>query len=390
MAVSAACGLACGAGAPRPDGGAFRLRSEVPSSGDGFRLALFQTVGAQIRPGHAVSVVGNGDVFKAIEEEIRGAKSSVHIDTFIWQKGKASDGLLAAIAQRTKGVECRVIVDFAGSPGFDEEIAPKLSAAGCESRVFRPGRLPPEGGVFVRNHRKIVVVDGRVAITGGFGIRDEWLGDGITNEGWRDENVKFTGPAVADAQQAIAENWQEAGGPLFPAHAFPPSDAAAEPAGNVAAAFVTSTASPVVTRSERLLHLVFAAAKKRLWIANPYFIPPDSILDILKDRARAGVDVRLLVPGKKTDQKLFLIAQKVEYGSLVEAGVKPFEYQPAMMHSKTVVLDEEVAVIGTMNLEPVSLQRLEENALVVQDRAFNAEMARRFEQDCAHARAITK
>src|SRR6185369_2937699 len=117
-------------------------------------------------------------------------------------------------------------------------------------------------------------------------------------------------------QQAIAENWQEAGGALFPASAFPPPDSAS-PGGPVAA-FVTSTASPVVTRGERLMQLLFKAAKRRLWIVNPYFVPPDAISDILKEKASSGVDVRLLVPGKKTDSKTSFVAQKVEYGPLVD------------------------------------------------------------------------
>lgn len=351
-------------------------------------MALYQSVGAELRPGHTATIVGNGDVFTTIAKDIREAKVSVHFDVFIWQKGKASDVLIAAIAERPKGVQCRVLVDDAGSPGFEKEIAPKLAAASCEWRIFRQGRLPPEGGIFVRNHRKIVVIDGRIGITGGFGIRDEWLGDGVNAEGWRDENVRFTGPAVAAAQQAIAENWQEAGGALFPPNAFPTLDATDE--GGISAAFVTSTASPIVTKADRLQQLLFAAAKKRLWIANPYFVPSDAITDILKGKAKAGVDVRLLVPGKKTDSKVSMVSQKTEYGSLVEAGVKPFEYEPSMMHSKTILVDDEIGVIGSMNLEPISLQRLEEDALVVQDRAFNAEMAKRFEADCTHARAIAK
>jgi cardiolipin synthase A/B len=386
--VLATTALACGAGAPRPNGGPFHLRVDVPPAGEEFRVALYQSVAAELRPGHTVSFAGNGDVFAAIANDIRNAKVSVHVDVFIWQKGKASDGLLAAIAERAKGVECRVVVDDAGSPGFEEDIAPKLKAAGCEARIFRKGRLPPEGGIFVRNHRKIVVIDGRVGFTGGFGIRDEWLGDGVTAEGWRDENVRFTGPAVAAAQQAIAENWQEAGGALFPPSAFPSLDAP-ETAG-ISAAFVTSTASPIVTRADRLQQLLFSAAKKRLWIANPYFVPSDAITDILKAKAKAGVDVRLLVPGKKTDSKVSLVSQKVEYGSLVDAGVRPFEYQPSMMHAKTILVDDEIAVVGSMNLEPISMQRLEEDALVVQDRAFNEEMARRFEHDCTLSRAVAK
>jgi len=363
----------------------FRLRGGVPSAGTDLTTALYQSVGAELRPGHDVTIVGNGAVFDALESDIRQAKASIHVDIFIWQMGKASDRLLGAITERARaGVACRILVDDAGSPSFDEDVRPPLEAAGCEVRVFR--RSPGTEDELARNHRKIVVIDGRVAFTGGFGIRDEWLGDGVHAEGWRDANVRFTGPAVAGAQQAIAENWQEAGGALFPPDAFPVPDAT----GPITAAFVTSTASPVVSRAERLVQFMAQGAKKRLWIANAYFVPPESFLDIIKGKARSGVDVRILVPGKKTDSKISMGSQHMEYGALVTSGVRVLEYEPSMMHAKTMVVDEELAMVSTINLEPLSLGKLEEDALVVVDRAFTADLARTFEADCAHARTIER
>lgn len=364
---------------------AFRLRAGIPSSAEGFASALAQSLGVETRPGHDLRFVGNGAVFDALADDIRHASESVHVDIFIWQKGEASSKLLSAIEQRPKGVECRVLADDAGSPGFEEDIAPRLRVAGCDARLFRP-KIGTEDEV-ARNHRKIVVVDGRIAYTGGFGIRDEWLGDGHTDEAWRDENVRFTGPAVRDAQQAIAENWQEAGGGLLPAKSFVSYDGAYRAEG-VRAAFLGSTAHPIVSRAERLMQLVFTAATRRLWIANAYFVPPEPILDILKEKARAGVDVRLLVPGKKSDSRLSMGSQHMEYGSLTEAGVRAFEYVPSMMHAKTVVVDDELAVIGTINLEPLSMSKLDEDALVVQDRGVVAEMARRYEEDCGRSKPV--
>ena len=361
----------------------FRLRVEVPSEGAPFALALYQSLGVQLRSGHEVALAGNGSIFDRLEEDIRQARSSVHVLLFIWQRGAASDRILGAIAGRPRGVACRVIVDDVGSPDFDEDVRPKLAASGCEVRVFRP--LPGAGDKLARNHRKVVVIDGRVAFTGGFGIRDEWLGDGVTAEGWREANVRFTGPAVAEAQQAIAENWQEAGGALFPQDAFPPP----ETSGPASAAFVTSTVSPVLSRAERLVQLLIQSAKRRLWIANAYFVPPDTILEMMKGKASAGVDVRLLVPGKKSDSKLSMGSQHMEYGSLVKGGVRVFEYQPSMMHAKTMLVDDDVSMVSSINLEPLSLSKSEEDALVVQDRAFVATMAQTFEQDCRHARPVS-
>lgn len=369
----------------------FRLRTEIPSSGDAFALAFYQSLGARLAPGHEVSMVNDGAIFERIAEDVRAAKMHVHFDVFIWQKGRASDMLLDALEARAKGVECRVLADDIGSPGFEEDIAPRLSRAGCEWRLFR--RFPGAGDKLARNHRKIVVVDGRIAFTGGFGIRDEWLGDGVTAEGWRDSNVRFTGPAVLDAQQAIAENWQESGGALFPQSAFPDvgdRDPDLDPLGPATAAFVSSTASPVLSRAERLVQVMIRAAKKRLWIANAYFVPSDEILDLVKEKAAAGVDVRLLVPGKKSDSRISMGSQHVAYGPLTRNHVRVFEYAPSMMHAKTFVVDHEIAVVGSINLEPLSFSKLEEGALVVQDRAFNEELARAFEEDCKHANEIER
>lgn len=358
----------------------FRLRAEVPGDSRGFATALYQSLGVEMAEGHQVELLGNGAVFSAIEASIRGARSSVHIVMYIWEKGAASEKISRALVERARaGVRCRLLVDDFGSPSFQEDVAGPLTQAGCEVRIFRP--LP---GVdkLARNHRKLVIVDGAVAVTGGFGVRDDWLGDGVHHEGWRDENVRFQGPAVLAAQQAFAENWQEAGGALLPQEAFPPP----RRAGQSLAALVSSTASPVVTRSERLTQLMIAAAKRRLWIANAYFVPTKAILDAIARKAAAGVDVRILNPGKKSDSKTSFGIQHVEYGPLLERGVRIWEYQPSMMHAKTMLVDDRLASIGSANLDPLSLGKLEEVTLVVDDAFVAKELEQRFLRDCTHAK----
>jgi cardiolipin synthase len=366
---------------------ATRVRTPIPSSGPGFGLALYQALGETMRAGHEVKLVNNGAIFDELDAAIRAATSSVHVDVFIWQKGKASDRMLTAIEQRKPGVACRVIVDDLGSPHFDDDIRPRLEHAGCEARIFR--RAPGQRDELARSHRKIVVVDGRIAFTGGFGIRDEWLGDGATNDAWRDTAVRFSGPSVTDAQQAISEHWHEAGGRLFPAEAFPGfQPTAPPPTTGTLAVFVGSVASRFASRAERLLELLIAAASKRLWIANAYFVPPKAVLDRLKEEAHEGVDVRLLMPGKKSDSNISLSSQHIEYSSLIADKIRVFEYQPSMMHGKTLVVDDDLSLVGSINFDVLSLDELEEDALVVQDRAFNEEMAKSFEADCARSTQV--
>jgi cardiolipin synthase len=375
---------------------AFRLNVPVPNGRAPFALALYQSLGVRMVPGHTLSWLHNGTVFDGLVGEITRARSSVHIVIYIWEKGAASDRVSQALIDRAKsGVSCRIVIDAFGSPDFATVQEP-LVRAGCKVLVFRPS---PEDE-FARNHRKIVVVDGRVAFTGGFGIRDDWMGDGVRDEGWRDANVRFAGPAVADAQQAFAENWQEAGGELLGAQEFPklngllPSDGSnpTDPAatlGTAHAAFVTSTGAAALTRAERLMQLLVASAKRRIWISNAYFVPTEGIAELLGQKAERGVDVRLLAPGKKSDSKTALGAQHVEYGTLQKRGVRVWEYTPSMMHAKTMLVDDELVSVGSINLEPLSLTKLDEAALVVADRDFAAQLARTFENDCRHARELS-
>jgi cardiolipin synthase len=282
------------------------------------------------------------------------------------------------VAKRREGVACRVMIDDFGSRGFLEGPGAVLLAAGCEVKRFRP---LPEGAKLERNHRKLVVVDGRVAITGGFGIRDNWLGDGVHDGSWRDVGVLVEGPAVRGATQIFAENWLEGGGALLPPALFPPI----APVGPSRAAFVSSTASPVLTRAERLTELLFLAAKQRIWIQNAYFVPSRTLLTLLETKAAAGVDVRLLVAGKKSDSKTSFGAQQGLYGSLLKQGARIYEYEPSMMHAKTMIVDDRLTLVGSMNLDPLSLGTLEEIGAIVDDAAANEALAARFVTDCGRA-----
>jgi cardiolipin synthase len=355
-----------------------RFGDDLSDHGPALSSALFQTVGATMKDGHRVDVLDNGEVFDALVAEIGTAQRSIHVVIYIWDDGHVSDRIVAAIAERAQaGVVCRILVDAVGTRDFFEVVAPKLAQAGCETRPYAPHVE------IQRNHRKLVVIDGRVAITGGFGIRDAWMGRGRSDGEWRDAAVRFVGPAVRDAQQAFAINWLEAGGALLGVDALP---TATEPAGSVRAALVSSTAEKRTTRAERLLQLMIASANERLWIANAYFVPLGSIRKLLQERAAAGVDVRVLTTGRKSNWKVYHGLQRLLYGDLLRHGVRVFEYEPAMMHSKTMLVDDELSVIGTINIDAFSLRNNEEDALVIEDRATNAQLARTFLTDCAHAR----
>jgi cardiolipin synthase A/B len=378
LALTLALSVGC-FGVGRKSVGEVRLPPEAPDSGAGFSNALYQTVGVRLVPGNEVVWVNNGKVFDAAIAEIRKAKKSIHIVSFIWSDSDTSRRLTAAIAERArKGIACRIIVDAVGSLGFGEKETAPLEDSGCAVQKFRP--VPGQDDL-ARNHRKIIVIDGRVGITGGFGIDDKWRGRGKSDEQWRDSNVLVRGPAVAAMQQAFAENWQETASELLPKDAFPKL----ERAGPTAAAFVASTESGVVTKTDRLTQLLIAAAHKRVWIANAYFVPSEPILQLLERKAREGVDVRILAAGEKTDAHLYLGPQRERMDRLIGAGARGFEYQASMMHSKTMLVDDSLVEVGSSNLDALSLNKMDEGLFVADDATLAKELERQWVEDLRHS-----
>ena len=363
-----------------------RVRS-VPDGPEGLSQAFFQSTGVALEPGHQVELVNNGRIFEAIEEEVRAARSSIHILSYIWRPGEPSDRLIRALSERQPGVACRVLVDALGSINF-EAVAPRLVAVGCETRVFRPiqGAIASLdlNRMLGRMHRKLVVRDGEVGITGGWGIWRSWKGDARNAEEWRDTNVRVWGPAVRQIQQAFAENWQEAGGDFLPLECFP----VLSPAGEARAGFVGSTGEVFLSDGKRMTLVAIGAAQRRLWIANSYFIPTRDISDLLILKAKQGVDVRVLVPGRHHDVGVVHAGQQGSYARLLEGGVRIWEYELSMMHAKTILADDRLSVIGSTNMDPLSLDVVEEGSLVVEDPALAAALARHFEQDLVHSREI--
>ena len=364
----------------------------LPAGVEGLSLALYQSCGVPLVPGHAVQLVENGAIFDALVDAIRSARTSVHVLVYIWRPCAASDRIIEALVERARaGVACRIVVDPVGSEDthgdkdFDQGPEQQLREAGCEVHYYRLLRNRLVGRMMGRIHQKIAVVDGQVGITGGFGIWKVWEGAGLAVENWRDTHVRVQGPAVRELQLAFSAAWQEAGGPLLPADVFPPTG----DHGSVLAGFVASAGQLGLTRAERMYRVAIAAATKRLWIANAYFTPPDKMLEQLVTKAREGVDVRVLAPGPVHDVPTILASQRSTYERLLEAGVRIWEYQPSMMHAKTMLADDWLSMVGSTNLDPLSLNKLSEGSLVIADAAFTGQLARSFEQDLTHSQEIT-
>src|SRR5207248_2969518 len=237
-----------------------------------------------------------------------------------------------------------------------------LRSAGVHATPFRPVSIRSLQKAQHRAHIRVVVVDGKVGYTGGFGIDDKWYGNGRQQDQWRDSNVRFTGPAVRQLQASFVVCWAEACGRLLTGKELFPTLEEESQDGMLAAIL---HASPTIgsTSAERFFVLSIAAARERLYISNSYFVPDKAFRQLLCDAVKRGVDVRVLTTSKNTDVKSTWYAGRARYDELFKGGVRIFEYQPAMMHAKTLVVDGGWMSVGSMNADNRSMSFNEESNL---------------------------
>src|SRR5262245_28799657 len=298
---------------------------------------------------------------------------------YILQDDPAGRGFADLLSGRAReGVRVRVLYDWLGALGKARRpFWDRLRAAGVEVRCGNPPRLDDPTGWIHRNHRKVIVVDGEIAFVSGLCIGQDWVGwpqGGIA--GWRDTGVAIRGPAVADVARAFGETWAAAGPPLPEAEL--PSREDLAPAGDQALRVIAS--SPAATGMLRLDLLWAAIARRRLWLADAYFVGTWAYLDALGSAARAGVDVRLLVPSG-SDVELVAMLSRTQYRPLLEAGVRVFEWNGPMMHAKTAVVDGRWARVGSTNLNLASWLGNFELDVCVEDAGFARELEEAFLDD---------
>jgi cardiolipin synthase len=241
---------------------------------------------------------------------------------------------------------------------------------------------------YARSHIRVVVVDGRIGYTGGFGMDDKWLGDARNEDEWRETNVRFVGPAVRQLQATFATGWAEATGELLTGDLLFPPDSD-DPAGTMRAALLHTAPTIGSTAAERLLALSIAGARTSLYITNSYFVPDDDFVRLLTECAGRGVDVRVLTPGAKNDVKSTWYAGRAQYERLLSGGVRIYWYQPTMIHAKAFVVDGCWASIGTMNFDNRSLAFNDESNLMVLDDDFGAQVREMFLTDLERAHEVT-
>lgn len=345
-----------------------------------FRREMGVLLGPGIVPGNAVTDLENGDeIFPAMLQAIRAARRTVTLETYIYWSGDVGREFAEALSERARnGVAVKVMVDWAGSIKMEDTLIQRMRGAGVELHQYRPLRWYNLGRLNNRTHRKLLVVDGKVAFTGGVGIADQWAGHAQDDRHWRDLHFRIEGPVVAQMQAAFNDNWIKTTGVVLNGEDyFPPQ----QPVGDMDAhVFVASPAGG--SESMHLMYLMAIAASVRsIDLQAAYFVPDPLIIKALLAARQRGVRVRVVLPGKYIDSDTVRLASKAQWGPLLQAGVEIYEYQPTMMHNKLLIVDRLMVSVGSTNFDVRSFRLNDEASLNVYDAGFAARMTEVFEGD---------
>jgi cardiolipin synthase len=361
-----------------------------PAIGDStFLRSIELLTKTHLSTGNTVEPLFNGNgTYPRLWQDLRAAQHTITMQLYYCKPGALADSLKHVLIERARaGVRTLLLFDAFGAQDMSDEYKDSLRSVGVRVGEFRPLRWYALHKTQHRSHNRVVVIDGGVGYTGGFGLADVWLGNGHKKEEWRETNVRFTGPAVRQLQAAFSAAWTEATGELLTGRYAFPLPAADDTAGSVAGLL---HAEPAVgsTAAERFLALTLAGARKTLFVTNAYFVPDDDFRRMLRSAARRGVDVRVLTAGKETDVKIVRLASRRRYTELLRDGVRIYEYRPTMLHAKTIVADGVWSSIGTMNFDNRSLALNDESNLLVYDTAVGGILHRQFLDDLRYAEPI--
>jgi cardiolipin synthase len=354
-----------------------------------FAATLGGYSGTTVVAGNRVDILLNGEeIFPAKLAAIRSARRSINYAQYVFEDGKPAEAIAAALADRCRaGVQVNVLLDAVGALAMPGKLRTEMTAAGCRVEAFRPLSPFTIDRFNNRNHRRILVVDGVVGVTGGSGISGKWSGNGKQPGHWRDTDVRIEGPVVEQLQGAFAENWLEATGVAIGGPAYFPRRRL-DSKGDIDAQIVRSSPAGGSTAMYTVFLLALSSARHSIHITNPYFVPDEKMMSTLVDAARRGVTVVLLIPGA-IDHNLVRQASRSEFGRLLKGGVLIYEYKPALLHAKTMVIDGIWATVGSTNLDHRSFALNEELNVVVYDSGVARRLEDVFEQDLANARQVT-
>ena len=344
------------------------------------------TLGTAV-PGNRVEVHENGAFFDVLLARIAAAQQTVHFETFLWKEGVLARRVAAALAERARaGLKVRVLLDAQGSRKAGEALLQQMRDAGCRVALFHKKRLRNIGVLNDRDHRKLVVIDGREAFVGGHCIVDDWLGDAEDGQHFSDVSVQLHGPIVHSVQGAFSENWAGETGELFLGDGVFPT---LEPAGDVLMHAVYAKPENSAPAVKILHHTAICLARQRIWIQNPYFIPEPEAIDAFGAAVKRGVDVRVLMPSTSgSDNPMVQHAGHRNFEKLLKCGVRLFEYPHTLLHQKVMTVDGSWCAIGSSNFDDRSFETNDEISLSLADAAVVARLDAIFEKYVQRAEEI--
>jgi cardiolipin synthase len=354
-------------------------------------LAFLQTMhaltGSPMSEGNLVTILKNGvEIFPAMLSAIRDAKRTINLEFYIYWDGEIGRKFAEALAEKARaGVAVKVVLDAVGSAQMSRSLINFMARNGIDLEWYHPLRWYTLSTLNHRTHRKLLIVDGRIGFSGGVGIADDWLGDADAPNHWRDTVARVEGPVVTQMQSAFMDNWVKSRGELLTGlDYFPPL----APCGPHITQVLKSSPSEGSSTVKLLYIISIVSAVKSIYISNAYFLPDADTIRALEGAARRGVDVRVIVPGEFTDVPIVRQASRWHYERLLGRGIRIFEYQPTMMHAKTMVVDGAWTTIGSSNFDDRRFRLNDEVNINVYNDDVAAQMEAMFHADLARCEEV--
>ena len=350
------------------------------------RAVLEGVTGGSVTHDNAVVECSNGDEsFPAMMETIASAERRIDLVTYVYWTGDIAQRMAHTLADRARdGVRVRVILDAVGCMAMDSDLVDEMKDAGCEVELFRAANDRPSR-MHHRTHRKLLIVDERVAMTGGVGIAEEWQGDARNPDEWRDTHFRLRGPIVRQMGAAFVEHWVECGHPsVCEGDTFP--DLPKE--GDADLLMLRGSSGPFWHDVGLAMDAMLRSAERRIRITTAYFVPGERMLELMCAAPARGVEVELLLPGTHLDNRVTHLASADDYERMLECGVTIRHYEQTMLHAKVLTIDGELAMFGSANVDERSMRHNEELSIVAFDPDLVAVLDAHYEEDITKAEVI--
>jgi cardiolipin synthase len=366
----------------------YQIEHRYSVSDPQFRRTMGSLVDPGFAPSNSVTALLNGDqIFPAMLAAVQGAKRSICLETYIYWSGEIGETFARALLDRAKaGVKVHVVIDWIGSRHLDAGLLSLMRQSGVEVERYNPLVWYAPTRINHRDHRKLLIVDGKVGFIGGAGLADIWKGDADAPDHWRDSMYQLEGPAVAQMQAAFMDNWTKTTARVLHGDDYFPE---LSPAGDYFAQ-VFKTSPREGTEDVRMMYLLsIAAARKSIRLSASYYVPDDLTTQEFIEACQRGVVIEIIVPGAQTDSSIVKHASRGKWGPLLKAGVRIYEYQPTMFHCKSMIVDDVWVSVGSANFGNRSFRLNDEANLNVYSKDFAEKQVRIFEDDKKQSREVT-